>query len=566
MDEDRTYFFRPRVGENYSSGFNSLKTLVLGAYHFCWEAHAKSYGCTYYEQCVRAGLSKDYDELCPIYKDRMELYDGYYRISNSNIIEIDSYTEGERCPSYGEFTRFLTGICGRRISNEERVMFWNSVAFYNYIQHFLPEAEDFSYQERKSSLDSDFPAFAKVIEELRPDVIYIWTDAIKDAVESNLENLNGVSFQFCKRETAGSLTVWTAVVSYAGNRKHTDTDAFLNEFALTTKKDRMSAAEAILEAIGLCRNRKSAESIFHRLKYDDDFVTELTNIYQDLSGLNSIFNSLKDNISRLKGEGILYSNFYVPDARPVSGAGPEHLSLWGLSRDVSIDNLPGAMMPDDTLLLWIDEDSRIPMTVLAGVLGNIRHDSIRHLLLLMKASHANDSLYFSPIKNSCLAESIYEVDGSILINLTPDYRETIFLYPGGARPYQKFTHLIPSKYKKNKSPKTWFKTLLKTRMNIHDQTILDDISTLLYNAQDKNILYVETGTDGTGFIRCTDEKSADMAQLVMEIKKKSWSDKYGKSLLKYNDIQRMLNTNIDHIGKRVYDVRQKRKSPRRRLK
>lgn len=29
------YFFRPRVGKNYDDGFRGLKTLVVGAYHYC---------------------------------------------------------------------------------------------------------------------------------------------------------------------------------------------------------------------------------------------------------------------------------------------------------------------------------------------------------------------------------------------------------------------------------------------------------------------------------------------------------------------------------------------------
>ena len=210
------YFFKPRKGNRYSEGFNGVKTLVVGAYHFCWEAHAGQYGCTYYEQCVGKGRSREFDDLCPIYKDRMDLYNGYYRISNSNIIEIDSYTEGERCPSYGEFTRFMTGIRGRIISRQERADFWDRVAFYNYIQHFLPEAEDFTYPDRKSVLDADFPAFMQVLEELRPELIYIWTDAVKDAVFSNARKLKGLNLKFIGNYFVGSMSVWEVAVSYDG--------------------------------------------------------------------------------------------------------------------------------------------------------------------------------------------------------------------------------------------------------------------------------------------------------------------------------------------------------------
>lgn len=583
MNNDKTYFFKPRIGKNYSSGFNGLKTLVLGAYHFCWEGHASSYGCTYYEQCVRNGNSKDYDELCPIYKYRMDLYDGYYRISNSNIIEIDSYTEGERCPSYGEFTRFMTGINGRIISPEERLKFWDSVAFYNYIQHFLPEAEDFAYQERKTELDADFHAFANVIDELRPDVIYIWTDAIKDAVENNLKKIQNATFKFCKREFSGSLTIWTVTTSYSENQKHTDTNAILNEIALASKKDKMSAAKSILEIICSYRKRTNDTTIIkdmpeeitamikfrlQPLIFDDNFVTELTNIYQELSGLNNIANSHKDNIFRLAGKGQIYSNFYVPDACPVYGAGPEYLSLWGLARGVSIDRLPGAMMQDDIFLMWIDEGFCNP-GALVEILEKVRHDGIRHLLLLMKASQSNDSFYFSPIKKSCLADSIYEADGSILINLTPDYREKIVMYPGGVRKsYRRFTQLIPSNYGYDNKRTEWFEDFLIKNKISGDDNMIPNIAVLLYNAQDDNILFVEQSADGTAKIRCVDEKSDKTALLFRDIKKASWSVDFGKYMLQYKDIQKLLNigVKIGTITKRISDLNRKSKQPRRRQK
>ena len=102
------------------------------------------------------------------------------------------------------------------ITQNERLDFWNSVAFYNYIQHFLPEAEDFSYQERKSVLDADFPAFMQVLEELEPDVIYIWTDAVKDAVFSNAHRLGGTRLKLMGNHSVGSMSVWEVAVAYDG--------------------------------------------------------------------------------------------------------------------------------------------------------------------------------------------------------------------------------------------------------------------------------------------------------------------------------------------------------------
>ena len=68
------------------------RTLVLGAYHYCW------YGkCRYFKECVVEGRVADYDTVCPEY-ERMSDRD-YYRLSNSNVIEIDSYLEGEHYPA-----------------------------------------------------------------------------------------------------------------------------------------------------------------------------------------------------------------------------------------------------------------------------------------------------------------------------------------------------------------------------------------------------------------------------------------------------------------------------------
>ena len=95
-------FFNPRVGKDYQEGFMGHRTLVLGAYHYCW------YGkCRYFKECVVEGRVADYDTVCPEY-ERMSDRD-YYRLSNSNIIEIDSYLEGEHYPAYDSFTHRMLG-------------------------------------------------------------------------------------------------------------------------------------------------------------------------------------------------------------------------------------------------------------------------------------------------------------------------------------------------------------------------------------------------------------------------------------------------------------------------
>ena len=47
---EHRYFFRPRVGKDYQDGFMGLRTLVLGAYHYCWYDK-----CRYFSGCVMEG-------------------------------------------------------------------------------------------------------------------------------------------------------------------------------------------------------------------------------------------------------------------------------------------------------------------------------------------------------------------------------------------------------------------------------------------------------------------------------------------------------------------------------
>lgn len=100
---EQRYFFRPRVGNDYQDGFMGLRTLVLGAYHYCWYDK-----CRYFKECVMVGRAADYDTVCPEY-ERMSDRD-YYRLSNSNVIEIDSYLECEHYPATARLpTRCSTG-------------------------------------------------------------------------------------------------------------------------------------------------------------------------------------------------------------------------------------------------------------------------------------------------------------------------------------------------------------------------------------------------------------------------------------------------------------------------
>jgi len=123
--------FLPWVGRNYAARFNGLRTLILGESHYQWEA----------------GISIDDDRNCTI--DRVE-------------------EQLEGCT--GAFwTKTASAVLGKKPTLDEKKHFWNSVAFYNYVQ----ESAGFGPRIRPSaqSWEVSKVPFMEVLESLRPELI-----------------------------------------------------------------------------------------------------------------------------------------------------------------------------------------------------------------------------------------------------------------------------------------------------------------------------------------------------------------------------------------------------------
>lgn len=210
MNGDNTYFFRPRVGKYYEEGFNGHRTLVLGQYLYCWRQE-----CAYREMCTVQGLSRQLDLLCPLYSDKDDRE--YYRLSNSNLIEVDSYIEGEDYSAFSAFTHRMLGL-REHLSPSVRAGLWDRVAFYNYVQHYFPDPEVFEYDVRKALLDRYFQAFACVLDELRPEVIYVWGDALKRILVERSSELNNAELECVRQFDAGFVSVWIFTAGYDGGK------------------------------------------------------------------------------------------------------------------------------------------------------------------------------------------------------------------------------------------------------------------------------------------------------------------------------------------------------------
>ena len=122
------------------------------------------------------------DAACPCYVGKED--QNYYKLSNSDTIEVDSYLEGFPYPSFDAFTYLMLNKRDY-LSEDEKLLFWDQIAFTNYIQHYWPNGYTPPYEDNESLFDADYEAFKEVLTELRPQIVIVWNKAIKDCLLSN---------------------------------------------------------------------------------------------------------------------------------------------------------------------------------------------------------------------------------------------------------------------------------------------------------------------------------------------------------------------------------------------
>ena len=144
--------FRPWVGENYhTDGIFGKKILVLGESHYCKEDKNRNPACIALGHCSYDCMNED----C------------YAQTKDVVGVVVNNYT-GQKHEQ--TFLKFAQSVMGKELSKKELSAFWQSVAFYNYMQHSQSgpsrpiEFSECDYSE----------AFREVIESLMPDYIIVW--------------------------------------------------------------------------------------------------------------------------------------------------------------------------------------------------------------------------------------------------------------------------------------------------------------------------------------------------------------------------------------------------------
>ena len=141
MSNPPKYFFKPRIGEHYAEGFDGYLTLVVGVHLMCEEEE-----CIYKKLCQSPIFVVKMDNECPCYEQHRKgpLAD-YYRLSNCNAIELETYIYNDgKSPSFSAFTKYLLKEPGY-VSPERKKELWDHLAFCNYLQSFRPDSNTPSY-------------------------------------------------------------------------------------------------------------------------------------------------------------------------------------------------------------------------------------------------------------------------------------------------------------------------------------------------------------------------------------------------------------------------------------
>lgn len=171
----RKNFFIPRTGDKYNEGFNGARLLIVGSHFYCDIINCQKRE----KECSSSKEIWKVDHDCPCYRDKED--QKYYCLSNSNEIEIESYLEGGRYPSFSAFTHIMTNVRDH-LTEQQKRNFWDSVSFTNYIQHFWKDETTPSYSDNKDLFDNDYEALLDVLEETKPEIVFVWNPSIKDCI------------------------------------------------------------------------------------------------------------------------------------------------------------------------------------------------------------------------------------------------------------------------------------------------------------------------------------------------------------------------------------------------
>lgn len=456
-------FFRPRIGQHYDEGFKGYRTLVLGVKHHCTLRH-----CRYFADCVMNRNCAHYNETCPAY-DCRNYYNGrkmcedcigiggercvYYEprtmeekrreylLSQSNIIEINAFLEeNDHYPAYTYFTKLMLNKADD-FTDEEKIDFWEHVAFANFMQYFcecpqVPEYDTVNYRQE------DWEAFKEVLDELKPEVIYVWNPVLKTLLDKKIiaGEVDGLAyFDDFRSET---LTVNRYL--YKVRPKKASLELFTDfRKAFCPDLDEDESVRLMLNALQKARFRQFVPAddveltaamleFVTRHIWDKDLMHSLVVKLQADSGLDDIVTAFEPDIKALtKGQQCLSSfllDFIETKAIDVGGELRE-LSLFDLGKTAPLSGT-------DTMVVFLTQ----PNDTLKLALKALNDNKLARLLLLLKTDDS-DKFVSDVAESQCLSR-IVERGDALLLHFCCDAGERVCLEMDGKKLYLRRGNLL----------------------------------------------------------------------------------------------------------------------------
>ncbi len=164
--------FHPWVGRNYNKGLSGKRVLVLGESHYDWDSRNK--------------------ETDPIDQSL-----SVWCVAEQVVTDFRS--------------RFYTSVAkafvGEYPTSKQRGSFWNSVAFYNYVQEIVgmgPRIRP-THEMWKASQ----PVFLRVLSVLKPDIVFVfgkgmWSELPLEDIAEHEQEVSGHTVSICSYLTKSS--------------------------------------------------------------------------------------------------------------------------------------------------------------------------------------------------------------------------------------------------------------------------------------------------------------------------------------------------------------------------
>ena len=464
-------FFQPRIGQHYQEGFEGYKTLVLGVKHHCTLRH-----CRYFADCVMYRNCAQYDAICPAYDCRnyvngrkicedcitnggkpcvyyeqrtAEEKRREYLLSQSNIIEINAFLEvNDHYPAHTYFTKLMLNKAVD-VSDGEKIDFWEHVAFTNYLQYFCDTPQVPKYEvDALSYREEDWAAFQEVLNELQPEVIFVWNSALKALLDSKIAD-NAVSglayFDDFRSET---LTVNRYL--YKVRPKNTPAVLFA-DFC-----QRFCPDSDVAACVSLMLNALQKARFRHFVPADDmEITTEMLAFVRgsiwdkDLSKFlcgklqsldvghpacdkNGIFTVFESEIKKLTQGHRCVSSFYLDflETKAIAVEGPLcDLSWFDLGKTASFDDA-------DTAIFFLTQ----PDAALQDALKALEEKRLSQVVLLLLPDGC-DKLLLDVAESQCLSR-IVERDNALLLRFCSDAGEKVCLENDGKKLYLRRGNLL----------------------------------------------------------------------------------------------------------------------------